>query len=53
VVKEINRYSAFVSYRHMARDWRRGFGIMALEAYRTPKAWNGVHWTRENAPALH
>jgi hypothetical protein len=34
-----DRYSAFISYRHMPRDRRWAIRIMAeLEAYRTPKA---------------
>ena len=38
-MNETNRYSAFVSYRHMPRDRRWAVRIMSeLEAYRTPKA---------------
>lgn len=38
-MSEPNRYSAFVSYRHMPRDRQWAIRIMAeLEAYRTPKA---------------
>ena len=36
---EANRYSAFVSYRHMPRDRQWALRLMAaLETYRTPKA---------------
>jgi MTH538 TIR-like domain (DUF1863)/PDZ domain len=39
LVSETNRYSAFLSYRHMSRDRRWAIRIMSeLEAYRTPKA---------------
>jgi CTP:molybdopterin cytidylyltransferase MocA len=38
LVSDTNRYSAFVSYRHMPRDRQWAIRIMAeLEAYRTPK----------------
>jgi hypothetical protein len=39
LVDDTNRYSAFVSYRHMPRDRQWAVRIMSeLEAYRTPKA---------------
>ena len=39
MANETNRYSAFVSYRHMPRDRQWAIRIMSeLEAYRTPKA---------------
>ena len=39
MTNETNQYSAFISYRHMARDRQWAIRIMSeLEAYRTPKA---------------
>jgi hypothetical protein len=39
---ETNRYSAFISYRHMPRDRQWAMRIMReLETYRTPKALQG------------